>query len=76
MKEMELAMTSIFGGTSFKVDYLTKPNGLENFGFGRKVKMADRVQATNTTFVVAYPYFNVPFLRYFSLTHPSKHGGV
>ena len=65
MKDMELAKTNIFGGASFKLDYLTKPNGLEDFGFGRKVKMAARVQATDTTFVVAYPYFNVPFLRYF-----------
>ncbi|KAG0579260.1 hypothetical protein KC19_4G086200 [Ceratodon purpureus] len=59
MKDMELAKTSIFDGTSFKLDYLTKPNGLEDFGFGRKVKMADRVQASDKVFVVAYPYFNV-----------------
>lgn len=56
---MELAKTSIFDGTSFKLDYLTKPNGLEDFGFGSKVKMADRVQSSDTVFVVAYPYFNV-----------------
>uniref|UniRef100_A0A7I4AFG6 DUF1995 domain-containing protein n=1 Tax=Physcomitrium patens TaxID=3218 RepID=A0A7I4AFG6_PHYPA len=58
-KDMELAKTSIFDGTSFKLDYLTKPNGLEDFGFGSKVKMADRVQSSDTVFVVAYPYFNV-----------------
>lgn len=59
MKDMESAKTSFFDGTSFKLDYLTKPNGLEDFGFGRKVKMADRVQASDKVFVVAYPYFNV-----------------
>lgn len=59
MKDMESAKTSFFDGTSFKLDYLTKPSGLEDFGFGRKVKMADRAQATDKVFVVAYPYFNV-----------------
>lgn len=58
-KDMESAESSIFDGTSFKLDYLTKPNGLEDFGFGRKVKMADRVRASDKAFVVAYPYFNV-----------------
>lgn len=59
MKDMELAKANFFDGTSFKLDYLTKPSGLEDFGFGRKVKMADRAQPTDKVFVVAYPYFNV-----------------
>lgn len=49
----------MFEGTSFKLDYLTKPSGLEDFGFSKKVKMADRAQASDKIFLVAYPYFNV-----------------
>ncbi|MCL7025547.1 hypothetical protein MKW94_023477 [Papaver nudicaule] len=58
-KEVEFARKSIFGGASFKLDYLTKPSFFEDFGFFEKVKMSDRVKPEDETFVVAYPYFNV-----------------
>lgn len=57
--ESEYARKSLFGGASFKLDYLTKPSFFEDFGFGAKVKMVDRVKAEDELFVVAYPYFNV-----------------
>lgn len=56
---MKFARQSIFGGASFKLDYLTKPSFFEDFGFTEKVKMADRVKPEDELFVVAYPYFNV-----------------
>jgi hypothetical protein len=56
---VESAKSSLFQGTSFKLDFLTKPSGLEDFGFSKKVRMADRAQASDKVFLVAYPYFNV-----------------
>lgn len=56
---MKVARKSAFEGVSFKLDYLTKPSFFEDFGFGTKVKMADRVQPEDELFLVAYPYFNV-----------------
>nr|KJB25169.1 hypothetical protein B456_004G179700 [Gossypium raimondii] len=49
----------VFEGASFKLDYLTKPSFFEDFGFGEKVKMADRVKPGDELFLVGYPYFNV-----------------
>eukprot|EP00271_Cylindrocystis_brebissonii_P021859 TRINITY_DN809_c0_g2_i1.p1 TRINITY_DN809_c0_g2~~TRINITY_DN809_c0_g2_i1.p1 ORF type:complete len:324 (+),score=46.60 TRINITY_DN809_c0_g2_i1:40-1011(+) len=49
----------IFSGTPFQLDYLSKPSGLEDFGFGRQLKVADRVKRSDEVFVAAYPYFNV-----------------
>ncbi|KAK9095658.1 hypothetical protein Scep_027127 [Stephania cephalantha] len=57
--EVEFARKSVFGGASFKLDYLTKPSLFEDFGFVTKVKMADRVKPEDEMFLVAYPYFNV-----------------
>ncbi|KAL6001816.1 hypothetical protein ACLOJK_041794 [Asimina triloba] len=57
--EVEFARKSIFGGSSFKLDYLTKPSLFEDFGFVSKVKMSDRVKPDDEMFLVAYPYFNV-----------------
>ncbi|KAG6684565.1 hypothetical protein I3843_12G070200 [Carya illinoinensis] len=57
--EVTFARESTFGGTSFKLDYLTKPSFFEDFGFFEKVKMADRVKLEDELFLVAYPYFNV-----------------
>jgi hypothetical protein len=59
VREVESAKSSLFQGTSFKLDFLTKPSGLEDFGFSKKVRMADRAQASDKVFLVAYPYFNV-----------------
>lgn len=59
VREVESARSSLFQGTSFKLDFLTKPSGLEDFGFSKKVRMADRAQASDKVFLVAYPYFNV-----------------
>lgn len=56
---MKFARQSIFGGASFKLDYLTKPSFFEDFGFAEKVKMVDRVKPEDELFIVAYPYFNV-----------------
>lgn len=49
----------MFGGASFKLDYLTKPSFFQDFGFVEKVKMVDRVKEEDEIFVVGYPYFNV-----------------
>ncbi|XP_049377852.1 uncharacterized protein LOC125842592 [Solanum stenotomum] len=57
--EVKFARQSIFGGASFKLDYLTKPSFFEDFGFTEKVKMVDRVKPEDELFIVAYPYFNV-----------------
>ncbi|CAA0838256.1 Domain of unknown function (DUF1995 [Striga hermonthica] len=57
--EVTFARKSIFGGSSLKLDYLTKPSFFEDFGFGTKVKMADRVKPEDELFLVGYPYFNV-----------------
>ncbi|KAI8547052.1 hypothetical protein RHMOL_Rhmol07G0165700 [Rhododendron molle] len=57
--EVKFARQSVFGGASFKLDYLTKPSFLEDFGFVSKVKMADRVKPEDEMFLVAYPYYNV-----------------
>ncbi|OAE26218.1 hypothetical protein AXG93_3457s1450 [Marchantia polymorpha subsp. ruderalis] len=59
VNEVESARENIFAGTSFKLDYLTKPSGLNDIGLGKKEKMADHVQAADEVFVCAYPYFNV-----------------
>ncbi|KAK9716097.1 hypothetical protein RND81_06G211100 [Saponaria officinalis] len=57
--EVMVARKSVFEGVSFKLDYLTKPSFLSDFGFGTKIKMADRVRPEDELFLVAYPYFNV-----------------
>ncbi|KAG6392985.1 hypothetical protein SASPL_147215 [Salvia splendens] len=57
--EVEFARKSVFGGSSLKLDYLTKPSFFEDFGFMSKVKMADRVKPEDQLFLVGYPYFNV-----------------
>ncbi|KAH9606527.1 hypothetical protein KSS87_018917 [Heliosperma pusillum] len=57
--EVTVARKSVFEGVTFKLDYLTKPSFFEDFGFGTKVKMADRVRPEDELFLVAYPYFNV-----------------
>ncbi|KAA8525115.1 hypothetical protein F0562_007021 [Nyssa sinensis] len=57
--EVEFARKSVFGGASFKLDYLTKPSLFEDFRFVSKVKMADRVKPEDEMFLVGYPYFNV-----------------
>lgn len=57
--EVEFARKSVFGGASFKLDYLTKPSFFEDFGFVSKVKMADRVKPEDEMFLIAYLYFNV-----------------
>lgn len=57
--EVTFARNSAFGGSSLRLDYLTKPSLFEDFGFVSKVKMADRVKPDDELFVVAYPYFNV-----------------
>uniref|UniRef100_A0A5B7ALQ4 DUF1995 domain-containing protein n=1 Tax=Davidia involucrata TaxID=16924 RepID=A0A5B7ALQ4_DAVIN len=57
--EVDFARKSVFGGASFKLDYLTKPSLFEDFGFVSKVKMADRVKPEDEMFLVGYPYFNV-----------------
>ncbi|XP_062073386.1 uncharacterized protein LOC133777701 isoform X3 [Humulus lupulus] len=57
--EVTFARNSVFGGASFKLDYLTKPSFFEDFGFVEKVKMKDRVKPDDELFLVAYPYFNV-----------------
>ncbi|KAK4422474.1 hypothetical protein Salat_1829900 [Sesamum alatum] len=57
--EVTFARKSAFGGSSLKLDYLTKPSFFEDFGFVSKVKMTDRVKAEDELFLVGYPYFNV-----------------
>ncbi|KAK1408093.1 hypothetical protein QVD17_39726 [Tagetes erecta] len=57
--EVQFARKSVFGGASFKLDYLTKPSFFEDFGFVEKVKMVDRVKEEDELFIVGYPYFNV-----------------
>lgn len=57
--EVTFARNSAFGGCSLKLDYLTKPSLFEDFGFGTKVKMADRVKPEDELFLIGYPYFNV-----------------
>ncbi|CAI9095164.1 OLC1v1031044C1 [Oldenlandia corymbosa var. corymbosa] len=57
--EVQFARNSVFGGASYKLDYLTKPSFFEDFGFVEKVKMSDRVKPEDEVFVVGYPYFNV-----------------
>ncbi|GER26775.1 hypothetical protein STAS_02441 [Striga asiatica] len=57
--EVTFARKSVFGGSSLKLDYLTKPSFFEDFGFATKVKMADRVKPEDELFLVGYPYFNV-----------------
>ncbi|GBG74443.1 hypothetical protein CBR_g18855 [Chara braunii] len=57
--EVRFAQADVFGGTPFQLDYLTKPSSLEDIGLGQKLKMADRVKATDRVFVAAYPHFNV-----------------
>lgn len=59
ISEVAAAKVGVFEGTYFKLDYLTKPSGLEDIGFSRKVKIAERLKPTDEIIVVAYPYFNV-----------------
>ncbi|KAM7490955.1 hypothetical protein LguiA_033876 [Lonicera macranthoides] len=51
-KEVKFARKSAFGGSSLKLDYLTKPSFFEDFGLVEKVKMADRVKPEDELFVV------------------------
>ena len=48
---MDFARKSVFGGASFKLDYLTKPSFFEDFGFVEKVKMSDRVKEGDELFL-------------------------
>nr|GEV27522.1 protein low PSII accumulation 3, chloroplastic [Tanacetum cinerariifolium] len=57
--EVQFARKSVFGGASFKLDYLTKPSFFQDFGFVEAVKMVDRVKEEDELFIVGYPYFNV-----------------
>ncbi|XP_010439656.1 PREDICTED: protein LOW PSII ACCUMULATION 3, chloroplastic [Camelina sativa] len=57
--EVKFAQKTVFGGTYFKLDYLTKPSLFEDFGFFERVKMVDRVKSEDQLFLVGYPYFNV-----------------
>ncbi|KAD5508076.1 hypothetical protein E3N88_15779 [Mikania micrantha] len=57
--EVQFARKSAFGGSSFKLDYLTKPSFFQDFGFVENVKMVDRVKEEDELFIVGYPYFNV-----------------
>lgn len=57
--EVAFARKSVFGGSSLKLDYLTKPSLFEDFGFVTKVKMAERVKPEDELFIIGYPYFNV-----------------
>ncbi|KAF3795947.1 hypothetical protein EJ110_NYTH04192 [Nymphaea thermarum] len=57
--EVVFAKKTVFQGSMFKLDYLTKPSLFEDFGFGSKIKMTDRVKPEDQIFLVAYPYFNV-----------------
>ncbi|KAL3691118.1 hypothetical protein R1sor_004769 [Riccia sorocarpa] len=59
VNEVISAKENVFAGTPFKLDYLTKPSGLNDLGLGKKEKMADHVLPTDEVFVCAYPYFNV-----------------
>lgn len=59
ISEVESARRNVFDGTPYILDYLSKPTGLEDFGFGKKEKIADHVQRADAVFVAAYPYFNV-----------------
>lgn len=68
--EVTFARKSVFGGSSLKLDYLTKPSFFEDFGFVSKVKMADRVKPEDELFIVGYPYFNVNGTMYFFLNLP------
>ncbi|CAI5473239.1 unnamed protein product [Closterium sp. Yama58-4] len=53
------AAQEVFEGTAFPLDCLTKPTGLEDIGFSRKLPLAHRVATSDRLFVAAYPYFNV-----------------
>ncbi|CAN1174908.1 hypothetical protein LINPERHAP2_LOCUS31613 [Linum perenne] len=57
--EVKFARETSFGGSSLKLDYLTKPSFFEDFGFSEKVRMSDRVKPEDELFLVGYPYFNV-----------------
>ncbi|MCO5556423.1 hypothetical protein L7F22_009972 [Adiantum nelumboides] len=59
INEVAAAKAGIFEGTYFKLDYLTKPSGLEDIGFTKKVRVVDHLKPTDEMIVVAYPYFNV-----------------
>lgn len=59
VKEVEAAKRGIFENSPFRLDYLTNPSGLEDIGFGKRVKMKERVASDDEIFLVAYPYFNV-----------------
>lgn len=50
----------LFAQTAFRLDYLTEPTGFMDLGLDlKKVNVADKVQADDSGFVVAYPHFNV-----------------
>lgn len=57
--EVAEAKSDIFQGVPFQLDYLTKITGFEDVGFGKSLKMAGKVRASDKVFVIAYPYFNV-----------------
>ena len=55
-----LEILPLFEQTSFRLDFLTDPTGLMDFGIDfKKVKVTSRVQADDSAFVIAYPHFNV-----------------
>ncbi|CAN1748813.1 hypothetical protein LINPERHAP1_LOCUS3511 [Linum perenne] len=41
--EVKFARETSFGGSSLKLDYLTKPSFFEDFGFSEKVRMSDQM---------------------------------
>lgn len=53
------ARDNIFKDTPYKTDFLSKPTGFEDFGWSNKVKLKERVEATDEVYIAAYPYFNV-----------------
>ncbi|CAI0469080.1 unnamed protein product [Linum tenue] len=57
--EVTFARETAFGGSSLRLDYLTKPSFFEDFGFTEKIRMSDRVKPEDELFLVGYPYFNV-----------------
>jgi hypothetical protein len=48
-------------------DYLTKPSLFKDSGVTTKVKMAAHLQPSDDIFLVAYPYFNVNGVLFWSL---------
>eukprot|EP00850_Spirogloea_muscicola_P007841 SM000040S14853 [mRNA] locus=s40:733852:735758:+ [translate_table: standard] len=59
VNEVASARQGTFSGTQFQLDYLTKVTGFEDIGFGKKLRMEDRVRDSDEVFIAAYPHFNV-----------------